>query len=174
MNLHNIRGYFMTFKGPLRRVSFLVLGFTFAIGITVGTFDYKSAKSSVRSNVVLSSGQKVATLFDGLPQDPKFSLRTMLAGRAALPRCGKKQGKEEASIFHRLFNSTVHAGGSVCLNTFCGGGGWVEIENSCNTGGPCSGFYTTVTTDPNSDAGFGVSSLHCGTIPACGCVEYTC
>lgn len=135
--------------------------------------NHAPTRNSVETTIVSSSGQRIATFFDGLPHSPKSSLKTLLAARSALPKCGKKQ--EKAGIYQRLFSSpVVHAGGGICLDTFCGGTGWVQFNDSCNTGGPCSGNYIRVTYDGQSSAGFAEFSEHCGTIAACGCFELTC
>jgi hypothetical protein len=93
-------------------LAFLMLG----IGALI-IRNHVPTRDSVESTIVSSSGQKLTTFFDGLPDSPKFSLKAILAARRALPRCGKKQ--EKAGIYQRLFSAAVvHAGGSVCFNTF--------------------------------------------------------
>jgi hypothetical protein len=168
--------------------SFLILA-SLLIGALTVIRHYASAHNSINSVVVSSSGQRLSTLFDGLSPDPRYSVKDILAIRRALPQCGEKpgtvQGGEKSSsvpqsllintrdFLQRFFgNSEVYAAN--CLITFCGGYGWVQIINSCDTGGPCSGTYWDVTNNGHSDNGFFQDSGHCGSKPQCGCENLTC
>jgi hypothetical protein len=166
--------------------SFLVLALFVAGALTLMR-DHTSAHASTKSVIVSSSGLKLATLFEGLPRDPRYSVEDILATRRALPRCGKKQSTlqddEKASVLQSILsrakgslqslfgNTVVYA---QCFITQCGGTGWVSFTDSCNTGEDCSGDYNNVTTDANSDLGEHQVSTHCGGIPACGCESQTC
>ncbi len=139
---------------------------------------HASTQGSAKSTIVSSSGQGLATLFDGLPRNPKYSLKTISDIRRTLPRCGQKQ---EAGIFQRiyqrLFGSSVVFAKPIlnCLPSSCGGTGWTQTHPMCNTGGGCSGSYDSVTYDGMSDFGFfGLGNLHCGESAACGCDDFTC
>src|ERR1700693_2891601 len=65
-----------------------------------------------------------------------------------------------------LFGSAVVY---ACRDTYCGGTGWMPTVSFCNTGGPCSGRYATVTYDGSSHDGFAQVIQHCGTTHGCGC-----
>ena len=168
--------------------SFLILA-SLLIGALTVIRHHAPAHNSIKSVVVSSSGQELTTLFEGLSPDPRYSVKDMLAIRRALPRCGKKpgrlQGGQKSSFvpqsllintrdfLQRFFgNSEVYAAN--CLITFCGGYGWRQTTNSCDTGGPCSGSYLDVTNDGQSPNGFFQDSSHCGDIPQCGCWNLTC
>lgn len=128
-----------------------------------------SVHDSIKSVIVSSSGQRLTTLFEGLPHDPRYSLKDILAARRALPKCG---GKPDIPLLQRLFGTAVVYAG--CPYVSCGGSGWLNFEDQCNTGGPCSGNYNNTTWDPTSDSGYFGPATHCGTSYACGCETYTC
>ena len=129
-----------------------------------------SAHNSINSVIVSSSGQRLATLFEGSPRDPRFSSKTILAARRALPKCGQKAEKLE--IVQRLFGSSVVYAN--CHPGYCGGDGWVDHYVNCDTGGGCSGIYDYATNDPESPLGTYPSVIHCGSLPECGCASPTC
>jgi hypothetical protein len=56
----------------------------------------------------------------------------------------------------------------------CGGSGWIDFQDSCNTGGPCHGNYNSTTTDPFSSFGYTSFGTHCQTVSACGYITYAC
>ncbi len=166
--------------------SFLTLA-SLLLGALTVIRHHASPHNSIKSVVVSASGQKLTTLFEGLSPDPRYSVKDILATRRALPRCGKKPGTlqsgEKPGAVQSLLSNTRDSlqsffGNSVvyanCLVTFCGGTGWVQIINSCDTGGRCSGVYEDVTNDGHSDTGFFQDSAHCGSIPQCGCFNLTC
>jgi hypothetical protein len=129
-----------------------------------------SAKDSIKSVTVSSSGQRLTTFFEGLPHDARYSLKALLAARRALPRCGRKP--EEPGIVQSLFGSgVVYAN---CHFASCGGDGWVDHYISCDAGGGCSGIYDYADNDGLSPYGSYQSIFHCGSLPECGCESPTC
>jgi hypothetical protein len=140
------------------------------IGVVTSVIrSHASAQSSIKSVMFSSSGQRLKTLFEGEPRDPRYSLKDILATRRALPKCG---GKQDISLLQRLFGSSVVYAG--CPFGGCGGTGWANFTDFCNTGGPCSGSYNSTTPDPDSSFGSEYDHTYCGSSPACGCVSYAC
>jgi hypothetical protein len=124
---------------------------------------------SVKSVVVSSSGQILTTLFEGSRTDPKFSVRNILAKNSALPRCGQKT---ETPLLQSIFGpSVVYA---ICLLCECGGQGWMNFTDNCDTGGGCSGSYNNIRFVPDSPLGYMCLRSYCGSIPECGCEYTTC
>jgi hypothetical protein len=141
-----------------------------------------STQGSAKSTIVSSSGQNLAALFDGLPRNPKYSLKTISDMRRKLPRCGQKQ---EVGIFQRIYqrlfgSSVVFAKPTqpnllfICIYTDCGGTGWAQFTDYCDTGKPCSGMCESVDYVGGTNMGFYSLGLHCGGNDACGCIENTC
>lgn len=138
-------------------LAFLLIG-----TVRLGMRNQAPTHDSIKLVVVSSSGQRLTTLFDGIPPDPRYSVKDILAKRRSLPRCGDtKPGTlrgaydKATSFFQNQFvGSTVYAS---CLITFCGGSGWVDYIDSCNT---ASGIFQDQT--------------HCGSAPECGCEILTC
>ena len=135
--------------------------------LTLAIRNHAAAHDSIKSIIVSSSGQKLTTLFEGLPQLPGYSSKDILAARRALPKCGGEPG-----ILQRLFGSSIVYAG--CPFLLCGGSGWINFDDQCDTGGPCSGEYNSTTTDPYSQQGYESNGQYCGTSFACGCVTFPC
>jgi hypothetical protein len=165
----------------MRKLGLQLFG-TFIIVILVSTSIVKSVPQvhsprSERAGVVIisTSGQKLATLFDGLPHNPRFSLDRIVASNRQRSKCG--QGASKPDIMGRLFGGvTVYAFSCPDNNGNCQGNGWVQYTNYCNTGGPCSGSYQDTRNDPyEGDCyGFSYDGTYCGTAPTCGCQNYQC
>jgi hypothetical protein len=135
--------------------------------VITATRKHAQASDSIQTVAVSSSGERLTTLFEGLPRDPRYSLRDILASRRALPKCSGKPG-----ILDRLFGSAVvHAG---CPYLDCAGSGWTDMDTNCDTGGGCSGTHYFITTDPTSDSGYFGDHTHCGSLPECGCNLFSC
>jgi hypothetical protein len=167
----------------MRRASGLqLLGLGLLVFLLVGGVasvirNHVSTQGSVKSTIVSSSGENLAVLFEGLPKNPKYSLKAIMKVRRTQQRCGQKQEVGTLQrIYQRLFGTPVVLAKPIlnCFQTACGGTGWVQETSSCNTGGSCRGTYLTVTFDGSSDDGFFSGTGHCGLSGACGCEEFTC
>jgi hypothetical protein len=150
--------------------SYLVLTSLLIAALALAVRNHSSTQASTKSIIVSSSGQRLATLFEGLPQDQRYSLKDILATRSALPKCGKKPDKP--SLLQTLFGTAVVYAG--CPIIECGGNGWINFTDFCNTGGSCSGSYNSTTQDPQSNNGYTAFRTYCGSSPACGCETYSC
>lgn len=150
--------------------SFLVLTALLIGAVRSVTRNHASAHNSIKSSIVSSSGQRLTTLFEGSPRDPRYSSKNILAARRALPQCGRKA--EKPDIVQRLFGSSVVY--ASCHASYCGGDGWVDHWISCDTGGGCSGIYDYADNDGLSPYGTYQSIFHCGSLPTCGCESPTC
>jgi hypothetical protein len=79
-------------RPPFLRL-FFGLGLLVALFVAIAAFAVRShptQERTVKTVVVSSSGQTLATLFEGSLTDPKFSVKDIIAKGKALPRCGKK------------------------------------------------------------------------------------
>lgn len=140
------------------------------VSVKSTTRKHASANTLIRSVVVSSSGQRLTSLLQGSPRDPRYSAKAILASRQDLPKCDKKP--EQPTMLQSFFGSSVvHA---TCFITDCGGTGWVDHIDTCNTGGGCSGTYHNATTEPDSDLGNFQDRTHCGSLPECGCELLVC
>jgi hypothetical protein len=138
--------------------------------VTLVMRNHASTHASIKSVFVSSSGQRLTKFFEESPRDPRYSSKAILATRRGLPKCGGKP--EEPDVLQSLFGSAVVY--AACHAATCGGDGWVDRIDFCNTGGPCSGSYHNATTDPLSPLGIFQDTTFCGTRPQCGCSIPTC
>ena len=88
--------------------SCLILISLLMTAVTSVVRNHASAHDSIKSVAVSSSGQRLTTLFEGSPRDPRYSLKDLLAKRRALPpKCGAKpnvvQGSENLSVVQSLW-----------------------------------------------------------------------
>lgn len=141
------------------------------------TLRHPQVKHSERIMLVSQSGQKIQSLFDGLPHVPAYSLKQIdLANKKGRPSGScKLGGPAKQSALGRLFGVPVVYAQS-CFPGLCGGSHWSLMATSCNTGGPCNGRQFTAVFDPMADPcqGFAPDSSHCGDDCACGQNDSIC
>ena len=126
----------------------------------------------ITTTMVSSAGPLLNNFFEGTKPSPSYSLARMLAVRRAMPECGKKKSRFLQGLSEI---TTVHAQDkNYCPRTECGGDGWTEFEDECNTGGPCSGSYENTEFDGMSMNGYVFDGDYCGQSWACGCVSFIC
>lgn len=133
------------------------------------------ALNSIKSTTVSSSGQRLTGIFDGLTPDERYSVKSILAVRSSLPKCGSKikgtKSRLSSAILRALPFGAVYA---KCFNGYCGGTGWTEVFDNCDYGSGCFGDWDHAINDGMSDSGFAPTLQYCGTYDECGCDEYTC
>jgi hypothetical protein len=154
---------------------FFGLGLLVALFVAIAAFAVRShptKERTVTTVVVSPSGQTLATLFEGSLTDTKFSVKDIIAKGKALPRCGKKT--EISLLQSTLTPSVVYAAPPPCPFCDCGGSGFQNFVDSCDTGLNCSGSYNNIQNNPSSDSGYFCPHSHCGSLPECGCVFLTC
>ena len=164
--------------------SLRLFGISFFLALSVGAlFNLvlprigSTRRLPARIVVVSSSGQRIATLFEGLQPNPAYSLSRILAVNDQIRRCGSTNSRAEPGMLGRVFGgSVVYAQASCDPSDACLGNHWVDRSANCNTGGSCSGSYNTTWHDPyqNDGRGFYYTGANCESIPQCGCVSETC
>jgi hypothetical protein len=100
--------------------------------MVISIFSTRSRETNqrpIRTVVISSPGQPLATLFEGSRIDPKCSAKTIIAKNAALPKCGEHK---KASLLHSIFGpGLVYANYLLCSY---GGSEWIAWEDNYNFG----------------------------------------
>lgn len=166
---------------PVRALRFLILYTLFGL-VLLGVPDplipriQRKAPSAESIVMVLPSGQKLASFFEGLPKNSLYSLESMAAKNREMQRCRQVTSTDEVGFWKRFIAlPTVHAQCGSPLS--CSGSYWIDYFDSCNTGGPCSGGYWNATIDyieGNQCTGAANDGGHCGSICQCGLQVSTC
>lgn len=139
------------------------------------SFHHQQLKHSKRVVLVSQSGEKIPSLFDGLPHVPAYSLKQIDLMEKNRPERCKAGGTAKQSALGRLFGTPV-VYASNCFPGLCGGTQWTLVVDNCDTGGPCNGQHYIAQPDPSGDpcTGFAPNSGHCGTDCACGQSDSLC
>lgn len=122
--------------------------------------------------ILSSSGERLPSLFEGLPRNPLYSLDRI---QPRTPPCAKANSLSRLPIFRLLASTPVHACGTCEITGDCTGRYWQDVTLYCNTGGGCSGSYSyTVPYGSEGDLGTTRTGGSCDGCSECGCAEFTC
>ena len=145
---------------------------------TAGATSWHRQQVKQTSKKVISisqSGEKIPSLFDGLPHVPAYSLKQIDLMKKNRPEPCKASGTSKQGALRQLFGiSVVYA--QSCFPGQCGGTMWTLVTANCEQGGECVGTYKYAQPDPMGDPcqGFAPNSGHCGSNCACGQSDEIC
>ncbi len=155
----------------------LCVVFAFVLGTTAFMFREIGASTfpPPRFVAISASGEVLDSLFEGLEPNPLYSNELMMVVNRNTKRCGFVPSVTTAGFFSRLFDvPTVYA---QCIAAECAGSYWIQIIDSCDTGGGCGGWYSNTEVDYGQGdpcSGTAPSGDHCGGACECGAVWVAC